>query len=238
VTSIPGDVDAAHSGIISKSRACLDGGALVMISDQSTQAEGPTSAYWLIHPIVALALVLSVYVVPDVLSQWKNSDGDVHCDVTVILLAIFVVGVMMVFIELVGLVVCVVSGVRVYIVQSISHLTALLILGSPILFGRDAQYLVQLVNVYAFQGRYQSCAQSAAEYDRQERFRVCSILGRGNAYTMVVYDSGGQIIGPRSQSFKDFVGLTQTQLLTNCPIAPVNTLRAHFYFTATACQSR
>jgi hypothetical protein len=202
---------------------------------QSPRMGRPRFADWLFHPVVAVVFVLLAYFFPDLLSQFENSDGKVHFDVGTIDLLIFFAGLLIFVGEVIGIII---STTRLDVGRSIAHLIALLVLSSTLILGKDERYLVQLVNVYAFAGRYETCAQSATPYDGSGRFKLCSILADDNAYTMVIYDSGGQIVGPRSQSFRDFLSATQSQALSGCRIAPVKTLRDHFYFVQSDCESR
>ncbi len=190
------------------------------------------------HPLLALVLVLCLFLVPDLLSLWRNGDGMVNFDAIHISLLLLMSGAGLLVFEIACLLIRVVHGEPV---KAAAHLIAILLLSATVVVGRPAHILVQYFNIYAFPGRYASCAREAAPYEAQARFRICSIVADGNSYTMIAYDSGGQIAlpaGQQSTSFKNFLVVRQSPVLSQCRVAPAEALSGRFYLAEADCDRR
>jgi hypothetical protein len=196
----------------------------------------PMATLW--HPALALAFLSVAYIGPDIVSILRNPGSLVKIDLTVADIFILVVGFAIVGFELIKLII---SLVQFAPAKIFSHLLALAILSATFLFGKQISIAVQHFNLSVFHSRYAACEQAAESYSDASRFQVCSISGHGNAYTMIVFDSGDEISLPTRQrlgAFSEFLRSKITLILSECRSSIGTRLDDHFYLVQSDCDSR
>jgi len=176
------------------------------------------------HPLLALLVVFFSYGLPEALSQWEAAD------VLVIGILCFLVAAVVLIIEGIFLIIAI-SNLQIR--KSFSHLTAIFLLVASVLFANRILFFMKYAQLYAFAGEYESCITSAVEYANEGRFKVCTFRSDGNSFTMVVYDSGGQMDIPQEQQspeFRSLMGPIMRQCNTGAEL-----MMDHFYFVQSAC---
>jgi hypothetical protein len=210
-----------------------------MTSASVLQPRQPTRLSSLWHPAIVLGFIAILYLGRDIVSLVRNADGHVNFDLTFIDLMMMIIGAGLIVFELVMLVI---SLFQFAPMRVISHVLALALFGILPLFAHKIVIAVQHFNLIVFHSRYEACAQAANSYSNEGRFRLCSISGDGNAYTMIVFDSGDEISLPkrreRSEAFNEFLSAKVTSILSECRTSTGKRLDDHFYLVQSDCDSR
>jgi hypothetical protein len=234
-------IEKLHAKVIlpeASERAMTPGEGSLMSSASDDRFEARRVLPYLWHPVVVFACVVAAYLAVDVIAQQRNVVGEIHGDLTAVNMAVLFFALAISVFELANVVV---SLFRLNAVRFLFHLLALALLIGAAAFGRQIAVAAQYANLYLFPQIYADCQQSAAAYGDQVRFRLCSARSDGGAYTLVVYDSGGEIgLAPRQRSaaFNDFLKVKATPVLSQCRLAPATRLSDHFYFVQSDCDSQ
>lgn len=92
------------------------------------------------------------------------------------------------------------------------------------------------MKLYVFNQQYLHCEQFAIPYSARGAFKMCSARVSGPSFTVIVFDSAGEINLPapqQSDAFKTFMN-DQSPLFTECD-HDVRLIKSHFYLVRAIC---
>jgi hypothetical protein len=185
--------------------------------------------------LIAICILFLARVVPELLVQWYNSDGKFILDTDVydILTQVLLEWVLYIAIGLVLLYLIILKWRK-----GLSHSAAVILLGAAFLYPKPILLAMQHAKLFLVPTVYESCARTSRQYAETARFKVCNIREDGPAFSMIIYDSGGQInldSEHQSEDFKKFLTLNEnSELFRGCNVFSTR-LRGDFYYVQPVC---
>jgi hypothetical protein len=170
----------------------------------------------------------------ELLSLWMNSDGKFNVDLMLMDFASLTLAIL---------------AIIVFFARAVRNLkasrvrkavcyfgAATILLASPI-YIKPITWELQFAKLRVFRDRYDACKERADKYSDINSFGLCSVRIHGNAYQMILYDSGGEITTPRdqqSESFKKFLMSRASPVFSSCGVVSAPIVD-HFYFVQADC---
>ena len=202
------------------------------MTDQKSDHFSQADAFRIWPLVVALALVYSMFWLPELIAHLRADDNLPQIQVS--FLSLYALAAVMI---LFGTVAAVVSLIRLRLKSAAAHASAaVLIIAAFFYFGQQLMVMAQLTNLYLFPGTYANCATRATRYGEHSAFNVCNRREDGDSFTMIVYDSGGEIELPVDQRSNEFRNMltTKASFLSTCRTG-AQKLKDNFFFVQAGC---
>jgi hypothetical protein len=190
------------------------------------------------HPVLIVLFLTTAYLAVNILAERRNPSALVHGDVTIGILLILLVTVVLFVLEVVG---CSIALYRRASARAIWQALAIVVLASSIAFDQSVALAVQYVDLLVFPGVFETCMQQAKPYRVAGSFNICSAQSFGSSFSIIVYDTGGEISLPAAQRSSVFKGLLSAQkspLPSQCKAVQGRHLHDAFYLVDAGCDSR